>query len=459
MPLPSDFDRDALGRYADVTHDSTAVTANALFACVVGERFDGHDFAVDAVANGATGLLVQRPLGIAAEDVDEYVVPDVRVAMGEAAAIVHGRPAEQLKMFGVTGTNGKTTVTHLLGDLLGAAGLDARQLGTLSGARTTPEAPELQRTLRAFVDDGVDAVAMEVSSHAMVQHRVDGAHFDVAVFTNLGQDHLDLHGTIDAYFRAKASLFVPGMADIGVVNVDDMYGRLLADAADIEIHTFSGADAVGPRVGVGELAFTWRGHRTRLPFGGGFNVLNAVAALTAAVAAGVDPATAAGALATARPVPGRFEPITTDEHPFSVIVDYAHTPDGVATLIDAARNLSEHGRILIVLGAGGDRDREKRPLMGAAASHADVVIVTSDNPRHEPPEAIIDAILAGVDRSVDPVVEPDRRAAIATAIETARPGDIVLIAGKGHEPTQTIGDDVLDFDDRIVARELLELHQ
>jgi UDP-N-acetylmuramoyl-L-alanyl-D-glutamate--2,6-diaminopimelate ligase len=440
----------------DLTHDSRQVRPGSAFACVTGEHFDGHEFAATAVELGAVLLLVERALPI---DVPQIVVTDVRRAMGHAAAAVHGHPSAKLRMIGITGTNGKTTTTHLLGSILGAAGYEQRQLGTLSGVRTTPEAPDLQRQLAEFVEDGVDAVVMEVSSHALALHRVAGTRFAAAVFTNLGRDHLDLHGSMESYFRAKASLFDPELTEIGVTNLDDPYGRLVLDVAAVPIVGFSWDDAVDVQVEVDHHSFDWHGHRVSVPIGGRFNVMNTLAALTVAEALGIEIEATVRGLAACPPVPGRFELVSDPgAHEFAVVVDYAHTPDGLAELLESARTLAGAGRVIIVFGCGGDRDGEKRPLMGAvAAQHADLVVITSDNPRNEDPAEIIRATIAGVDaRRHDAVqTEIDRRAAIAIAIGLADPGDVVVIAGKGHETTQTIGDDARPFDDRTVARELL----
>ncbi len=443
----------------DATHDSRDVRAGSVFLCVVGERHDGHRFASAAVAAGAVAVVAQHQLAV---DVPQIIVRDVRRVMGHVASAVHGNPSSQLRTIGITGTNGKTTTTQLLAAIVRSAGLETRVLGTLSGARTTPEAPELQRTLAGFVAEGVEAVVMEVSSHALALHRVTGMRFDVAIFTNLGRDHLDLHGTMEAYFRAKASLFMPELSDIGVTNVDDPYGRLLLDVAAIEMVGYGVDDVADVRVGASDVAFTWRGRHVRVPIGGHFNVMNAVAALTGASVLGIDADTAVGALAASSPVPGRFELVTPPDHPFSVVVDYAHTPDGrvevLTTARSVARSAAPDGRVIVVFGCGGDRDADKRPLMGAAAAeHADVVVVTSDNPRHEDPRAIIDAAVSGIDPSPRTTVhvEVDRREAIRYAIETASSGDIIVVAGKGHETTQTIGATVVPFDDREVARDLL----
>lgn len=441
----------------DLTHDSRQVGAGWGFACVVGERSDGHDFAADAVAAGAVMLIVERALPI---DVAQLVVTDVRRAMGPAAATVHGHPGERLTLVGITGTNGKTTTTAMLGSILSAAGRNVRTQGTLSGVRTTPEAPDLQRQLAGYVADGVDAVVMEVSSHAMVFHRVAGTRFDVVVFTNLGRDHLDLHESMEAYFRAKASLFDPALAAQGVTNLDDPSGRLIFDAAQIEMHGFSRADAVDVSVAVDHHAFTWQGRRVTVPVGGNFNVMNSLAALTTADVLGVLIDDAVMGLATCSTVPGRFETVGDPARDqVSVVVDYAHTPDGLEALLGSARQILSGGRLIIVFGCAGDRDVEKRAPMGAVgAALADIAIITSDNPRREDPASIITAVLAGVapaDRAAT-LTEIDRRTAIAIAIDLAQPGDIVVIAGKGHETTQIIGDDVRPFDDRVVARDLLD---
>jgi len=350
----------------DLTHDSRQVRPGWAFACVPGDRVDGHDFAAAAVERGAALLLVERPLD---HDVAQIVVSDVRRAMGPVAAAVHGHPAGRLRVVGITGTNGKTTTTHLLAAILRAAGQVERQLGTLSGARTTPEAPDLQRRLAEFVTEGVETVVMEVSSHALALHRVAGTRFAAAAFTNLGRDHLDLHESMESYFRAKASLFSSELIEIGVTNVDDPYGRLVLDVADVEMVGFGVADAVDVEVGVNNHAFTWRGRRVSVPLGGRFNVMNSLAALTLSEVIGIDTELAVTGLAECPPVPGRFEVVSDPtEHLYSVVVDYAHTPDGLEVLLTSARQLAGTARVIVVFGCGGDRDVDKRPLMGAVAA-------------------------------------------------------------------------------------------
>jgi UDP-N-acetylmuramoyl-L-alanyl-D-glutamate--2,6-diaminopimelate ligase len=413
---------------------------------------DGHDLAPEAVTGGAVALVVERPVAVA---VPQVRVPSVRAAMGPMAAAFHGEPSTRLAVIGVTGTSGKTTTTHLLAAIGEAAGWPSEVLGTLSGPRTTPEAPDLQARLAAAVAGGRRLVAMEVSSHALALDRVRATRFAVAVFTNLSHDHLDFHRDLEDYFAAKASLFRPEYAAAAVVNADDPYGaRLLRDAA-VPTDAYSLADAGGLEVAPQRARFTWRGCRIELPVGGRFNVANALAAATAAARLGLDPATIAAGLAAARPVPGRFEPVEEGQ-PFSVLVDYAHKPGALASALEAARQAAAGGRLLLVVGAGGERDPSKRPEMGEVAARlADRVLLTSDNPRGEDPLVIIEAVRAGMGSTAGVTVEPDRRAAIARAVAEAEPGDVVVIAGKGHETVQLSGADSIPFDDRAEARAAL----
>jgi UDP-N-acetylmuramoyl-L-alanyl-D-glutamate--2,6-diaminopimelate ligase len=438
-----------------ITHDSRQVRTGTLFCCVRGDSADGHQFAADAVAAGATALLVDHQLDL---DVAQLVVDDVRRDIGWVAAAVLGHPSRALRAVGVTGTNGKTTTTHLLAGIFDAAGLPCELIGTLSGTRTTPEAPDLQRILADAVTHGRRAAAVEVSSHALTYHRVDGTRFAAGVFTNLGRDHLDVHGTVERYFAAKARLFTAELCDVGVVNLDDVHGRLLADSSEIRLVGYSTDELTDVVVSADRHSYVWRGTRIEVPIGGWFNVSNSLAAATTADVLGIERAAIADGLGNAPLVAGRFEAVDAGQQ-FSVIVDYAHTPDGLRVALDAARHAAAGKRVIVVFGCGGDRDRDKRPEMGeAAASLADLVIVTSDNPRSEPPEGIVASIIGGVPeeyrRRVTSIV--DRQSAIAEALGAAAPGDVVLIAGKGHETTQTIGTEVLPFDDRAVARTLLE---
>jgi UDP-N-acetylmuramoyl-L-alanyl-D-glutamate--2,6-diaminopimelate ligase len=467
-----------------LAYDSRLVGAGTLFFCVPGEKVDGHEFAAAAVEAGAVGLVVERELPKL--EVAQVVVADARAAMAPVAARFYGDPTSELRVVGITGTNGKTTTAFLLREVLEAAGMRCGLLGTVKQVvggveeeveRTTPEAIDLQATFRRMLDGGDRACAMEVSSHALALHRCDSIRFDVALFTNLTQDHLDFHGDMEDYFRSKRLLFEmePGVA---VVNVDDPYGLRLAD--EFECVTFSAAgaeadlvaddvvlSATGAELTVTHLptglkyaymAGNWPvGERvrvtTRLP--GDFNVANALGAFAAALALGVSPEAAAAGLTRAAPPPGRFEPVDEGQ-PFTVLVDYAHTPDSLENVLRAAREITA-GRVLAVFGAGGDRDRDKRPKMGrAGAEMADLAIVTSDNPRSEDPKAIVAEVLAGIDDREGVEAEVDRRAAIALALSRAEPGDTVVIAGKGHEQGQEFeGGRKVPFDDREVAREEL----
>ena len=450
--------RAILGAPVDVvslTFDSRQVGAGALFCCVPGTTTDGHLYALPAVEAGARSLLVERELDVSATQV---IVDDVRVAMGRIASAFHGHPSRSIDVVGVTGTNGKTTTTWLLQSIFDAAGRSSEMIGTLTsrpgGPPTTPGALELQATLAALRDRGVTAVAMEVSSHALAQSRVEGTRFAVAVFTNLSREHLEFHASMEDYFAAKARLFEPGLSDVAVVNADDPRGRLLLDAARIDTMSYSLGDVEDLVVGSTSTG-RWRGRRLIVPLGGSFNVSNALAAATAALRLGIDEDTIVAGIAAAAQVPGRFEMIQAGQ-PFVVVVDYAHSPDALENLLREARGLSADGQLTVVFGAGGDKDRGKRPMMGDVASRlADVVVLTSDNPRTEEPLDIIEAIRGGTDAAAYVIAEPDRRAAIELALSRAAPGDVVVIAGKGHETTQTIGTTVVPFDDRDVVRELL----
>ncbi len=464
-----------------IAFDSRAVGPGTLFFCVRGQTADGHDFASEVVAAGAAALVVERELDVG---VPQLVVADSRLAMGPIAARWFGDPSAELQMIGVTGTNGKTTTAFLIRSILEQAGIRCGLLGTVKqvvgGAsepvvRTTPEAIDLQRTFRRMLDAGDRACVMEVSSHALSLGRADSIHFDVATFTNLTQDHLDFHADMEDYFAAKRLLFVPGEGGFAptaaVVNVDDRYGQRLA--AELQrlgrrLTTFSAAghlaDLTAHDIGfdAAGAAFTMHGsgpsRRVRLRLPGRFNVENGLAALGSVLAAGVETDDAVAALAAAEPVPGRMEPIDAGQD-FGVLVDYAHTPDSLENVLRAARLLTD-GRLICAFGCGGDRDHSKRPLMGRAGSElADLAVVTSDNPRSEDPGAIIAMVLEGVsvDRRPCLEVEPDRRAAIALALSRAEPGDLVVIAGKGHEQGQEFeGGRKVPFDDREVAREELQ---
>jgi UDP-N-acetylmuramoyl-L-alanyl-D-glutamate--2,6-diaminopimelate ligase len=445
--------------------DTRRVEPGTVFFCVRGFTADGHDFAPEAVAAGAVALVVDHPLGLG---VAEVLVDDVRAAMAPAAARLAGDPTAALAMVGITGTNGKTTTSYMVRALLEAAGRQTGLIGTVTSwiggteqpvVRTTPEAIDLQRAFGAMRDGGDVAAVMEVSSHALALHRADAIHWDVAAFTNLTQDHLDFHADMEDYFLAKRALLAVAAQQGAtlIACVDDPYGARLArefpQAVTIGIDAPDAAvRAVDLEPGPHGTGFTVDGTAMRAPLPGRFNVLNALVALAAARALGVDDATIAAALPGAGGVPGRFEPVDAGQE-FAVVVDYSHKPDALDNVLRTARELAT-GRLIVVVGAGGDRDRGKRPLMGAAAAeHADAVILTSDNPRSEDPEAILDAMAEGAPQAQRIT---DRRAAIEHAIGLAGPGDVVLIAGKGHETYQEIAGGVkLPFDDREVAREVL----
>ncbi|MEN9792058.1 MAG: hypothetical protein RL330_136 [Actinomycetota bacterium] len=444
------------GQVSGVTQDSRQVSRGDLYCCVSGVHHDGHDFVAAAAAAGAAALLVDREVD--AGDVPVVHVPSVRAALGPAADFLFGHPSRDLLVCGVTGTNGKTSVATMLGAILAAAGHRPSVMGTLSGERTTPEAIDLHARFRTDRDAGVDAVAMEVSSHALAQHRTDGFLFDVAVLTNIGRDHLDFHGSVEAYVAAKMRLFGPTACRRAVVNLDDPAGRRLADGADVPVTGYSLADIDRVEVGVAAVAFDWRGSRVRTSVGGSFSVANALAAATAAEAVGIPRDAVLAGLAAVEGIRGRFESVPNDAG-VDVIVDYAHTPEGLETLLVTARAVAK-GRVTVVFGCGGDRDRGKRPLMGAVAAQlADMVVVTSDNPRSEDPGSIIEEILAGTSPAARAEVRacPDRAEAIESALRTAGRGDMVVIAGKGHETRQEIGATTVPFDDAEVARRILSV--
>jgi len=441
----------------DVVQDSAAVRSGSLFCCVRGHRFDGHDFAGEAIGNGASALLVERQ--IPGVTVPQIVVSDVRASVGFVASLVHGSPSASMTMVGITGTNGKTTTAHMIASVFRAAGHVTEVVGTLSGGFTTPEASDLQRILARFVERGVDAVAMEVSSHALQLGRVNGTRFAAGVFTNLGRDHLDFHGDMEAYFLAKARLFDGDFCDHAVVNADDPWGRRIIDRVGSGCVTFSLDDVSELAVTAVGHSYVWRGSRLEVPIGGSVNVMNSLAAATVAATIGIESSAIVAGLASMGSVSGRFQRVEAGQD-FVILVDYAHTPDGLAAVLRSIRDSVGGGRIHTVFGCGGDRDKAKRPLMGeVAVSLSDSVIVTSDNPRSEDPAAIAASVVAGVPdhlrhRLVGVLL--DRREAIARAVRGARVGDVVLIAGKGHETTQVTGATVVDFDDRVVAAECVE---
>ncbi len=478
--LPSARHRGPDVTVTDAVHDSRSAGPGSLFCAIVGATSDGHDHAAAARDAGAVALLVERELDL---DLPQVVVPSVRAATGPAAAVVHGHPSAELTLVGVTGTNGKTTVAYLLEGAFGAAGLGTGVLGTVEtrihgsavpGVRTTPEGTDLQRLLREMVTRGVDAVAMEVSSHGLHLRRVDGARFRVAVYTNLSQDHLDFHPTMDDYLAAKARLFRSELAERAVVHLDGPWAHRLLDHVEVPVVTVgASADA---DVRMTDLRTTIAGGtchlhgiaaepvaiRTAAP--GRFNLDNAATAIVAAVTAGVPLDAAIAGVAACPGAPGRLQRVDRGQ-PFSVFVDYAHTPDAVTTVLETLRAAGdEDARLIIVLGCGGDRDTTKRGPMGAAAAAADLAVFTADNPRSEDPATIIAAMDVGARAAIDAgapatvVHEPDRRTAIALALDAARAGDVVVVAGKGHEKTQTFAERTVPFDDVAVVEALLRGH-
>ncbi|MGI9622152.1 MAG: UDP-N-acetylmuramoyl-L-alanyl-D-glutamate--2,6-diaminopimelate ligase [Acidimicrobiales bacterium] len=437
-----------------IEFDSRRVRPGDLFACVKGDTVDGHTFAAQAVSAGATALLVDRWLDVEATQVR---VDNVREAMGWFASTLAGEPSKQLRVVGITGTNGKTTTAHLVASICNDLGQRAEVLGTLTSTLTTLEAPRLQCQLRSFVESGLDLVAMEVSSHALAQHRVTGTHFELGVFTNLSADHLDYHGDLDSYFEAKALLFQEGRIDAAVINVGDARGAQLAERVAVPKSTFRVDDLSDVTLSFDGSTFIWRSQQVSVGLPGLFNIENALAAAETCRALGFSEPDIAAGLAAAEAVPGRFEVVSgSRQGTATVIVDYSHTPAGLEQVLRSVREIDPLAPLCVVFGAGGDRDRAKRPLMGAAASSlSDHVILTSDNPRSEDPDAIIVDIHRGTNPDSRVDIEPDRRRAIALALETHDPNAVVVVAGKGHETTQTIGDTRIDFDDRAVVRELV----
>jgi UDP-N-acetylmuramoyl-L-alanyl-D-glutamate--2,6-diaminopimelate ligase len=466
---------------SDLAYDSRLVTPGCLFFCIRGGAQDGHDWAVQAVEGGAVALVCERPLGLG---VPELVVPDSRAAMNRLASPFFKEPSQEMQVVGITGTNGKTTIAFMLESIFRANGEKAGLVGTvetrvagqvLAAGRTTPEAIDLQRLLRRMSNEGVSRCALEVTSIGIERGRTEGLHLAVAVFTNLTHDHLDHHGTMERYYLAKKQLFQwPGLGG-SVINLDDPYGRRLhseltgsreGSTERPAILTYGAgppASLIATDVVMGRDGSTFRASgmgidvkvMCRLP--GTFNVSNSLAAVGAAHLAGIAPEVAAEGIGALAYVPGRFEPVDEGQD-FAVLVDYAHTPDSLGNVLRAARQLTE-GKLIVVFGCGGDRDRAKRPVMGEIASkYADLVVATSDNPRKESPAAILADIEAGLKKAPPPdgySIVVDRAEAIEAAITKARRGDVVVIAGKGHEKGQEFADRVVPFEDRVVAAEAL----
>lgn len=461
-----ELDGDGSVTVSDVVHDSRQAGPGRLFVAVVGSVVDGHSHVEAAVGAGSPAVCVSHRVESA---VPQIVVADTRRAMGVLADVVHGHPSSDLAVVGVTGTNGKTTVTHNVEAIALRAGVTPGLIGTIGARmagenlpleRTTPEATDFQRLLAEMRDRGCELVATEVSSHALTMGRVRGTRFEVAAFTNLSQDHLDFHGDMDSYLDAKRSLFTDYEVGTAVINVADPAGESVAGLTVVPVvRVGPGEDAgadnleLGPAGAVFDLVTPWGSSRVHAPVSGRFNVDNVVVASVCCLAAGISFEAVVAALADLPPVPGRFQRVSGAD-PVTVIVDYAHTPGGMIQVIEAARELTS-GRILVVGGAGGDRDREKRPMMGQAMSAADFVFITSDNPRSESPLSIVESVAEGVVPDTPHEVVVDRRQAIGRAIAEARPGDLVLVLGRGHEPFQELAHGKVEFDDRMVAASLL----
>jgi UDP-N-acetylmuramoyl-L-alanyl-D-glutamate--2,6-diaminopimelate ligase len=475
---------DAYGLDTPVTgihYDSRQVQPGFVFVCIPGYRTDGHAYIDDALARGAAALIVSQDVpatggrrsACGCPGVAWARVGDTRLALAEAAAVFYGHPSRGLGLFGVTGTNGKTTTTRLIEAVLQKGDGPAAAIGTIWNQRTTPESLDLQRILRQWADQGIRSVAMEVSSHGIYLQRVAACEFDVAVFTNLTQDHLDFHRDLKEYLTVKLRLFQglgrersKGRSCYAAVNLDDPAGREVVGATGVPVITYGAlehADVQARNVSLSErgtgFTLVYQGRETpfRVLLPGKFNVYNCLAAIAVGLGEGMEPALIRDVLAGVAGVPGRFQTVDRGQE-FSVVVDYAHTPDGLQNVLRTARSLAR-GRVITVFGCGGDRDAGKRPLMGKIAGQwSDVSILTSDNPRSEEPLGIIRQIESGIRELADARYEviPDRRQAIGRALRSARPGDFVVIAGKGHENYQIIGDQVLGFNDYQVAGELLE---
>lgn len=485
---------DLSGDISGITHDSRIVTPGNLFVCIPGALHDGHSFIHEAVERGAAAVVAQADYAADASsgvppEVAFLTVKDCRKALPALACRLYGEPSQSMVMVGVTGTNGKTTTMRMTAEILRGSGLRVGTIGTLGSeldgvaiesSHTTPEADELQALLARMRDEGAQAVVMEVSSHALAQHRTAGIAFNAAIFTNLTQDHLDYHGTMEAYFEAKATLFTDypvkypradGRMFVGSVNVGQWEGRDLVTMVRGDVITYSADPGMPAVLQVKDVNLNASNSsfvvvhdsgtkrfeaEVNLPIGGAFQVNNALGAIGAALRLGVNLETITASLQRMPPVPGRFQSVPSGDLDFSVIVDYAHTPDGLQNLLLSVEAL-QPGRILLVFGCGGDRDTSKRAIMGGiAGSHADIAIVTSDNPRTEDPHAIIQQVVDGMRACrAQVLVEPDRPKAIATAIASARKGDVVVLAGKGHEDYQIIGTEKIHMDDCELAANAL----
>ena len=456
-----------------ISYNSKKTQPNDIFVCLTGEHVDGHEYAEEAAANGARVCMVERRLNL---DIPQIVVSDTTEAIAEIADLFYSSPSKKLNIIGVTGTNGKTTVTHLIQKLFEANGKECALIGTLGhkfssddvyrdAKHTTPQAPELQDILYQINEKCIPNVVMEVSSHALVQHRVDYCDFNGAVFTNLTQDHLDFHITMNNYFKAKAILFERLVAgDFAVINADDEYAQKFIEiiSPTVNLYTYginNSADIMAKDIVFNHdgASFTCKVKENEYPvklrMNGMFSVYNVLAGIATALASGFDIPKSIKTLENLGGVAGRFEVVINQT---MVIVDYAHIPEGLENVLKAARDITPSGgKLICVFGCGGDRDATKRPKMGRIAEElADKVIVTSDNPRSEDPQQIITDILAGISKVNEVIVEPDRELAIKEARKLAKPCDVVLVAGKGHENYQILADETIHFDDREKVSEI-----
>ncbi len=453
----SDFER--LGEINDVevhglSYDSRLINSGDLFFCFKGEKKDSHDFVYDAIKGGASALVVERKIDI---DFPQVISSSSRKMMSEIAEIFYEFPSREITTVGVTGTNGKTTTVNILSAIAKAAGEKTETIGTLTGQLTTPEAPDLQRQIRDSIGNGVSFLAMEVSSHALLQNRISRMTYDAAIFTNLSLDHLDYHGDMESYYKAKSSLFSPTHSKLAVINADNQFGKRLMNEVEIPQVSFSLNDVDIVERTLIKTTFRWKGKIIELKLPGVFNLENALAAAVTAEALGFNREVIAKGLESAKGTPGRFELLThSDEEPY-IIVDYCHTPDGLEKILLSINELLPGARTHVVFGCGGDRDTSKRAQMGMISeTHATNVYLTSDNPRSENQMAIINDILAGIHDTEPVYVNPDRREAIFHAVTTANQDDVVLIAGKGCEPYQEISGTLHPFLDSDVGREALE---
>ena len=429
-----------------IVHDSRLVQQGDLFCCIPGLLHDGHEFALDAVEAGASAVVAEKPLNIEAPLVE---TTSARKSLALLSSFHAGNPSRDLEVVGVTGTNGKTSVVHLLEQLLRHAGHEVESSGTLTGERTTPEAPDLQNRLSKWRDRGVDSAVMEVSSHALSQHRVDGTEFSAVAFTNLSRDHLDYHKSMEEYFKAKERLFEQSFSSKAVVVVGQEAGDRIANTSQK-----NGLEVVEVDVNSASSTGSWHGQSLKIPFEAQFMNINTLVAAELALLLEVPPSKIASGISQLQAVPGRFEILKSESSP-AIVIDYAHTPEALKATLTSARALKEKGRVLVVFGCGGGRDQGKRPLMGAVADvGADFSVVTSDNPRGESPMSIIEEIVSGMSTG-NHVVEENRKEAIKIALMNSEPEDVIVIAGKGHETTQEIAGQLFDFDDKEISKSLI----